>query len=157
MAFRYAHIRPNLPLAIRAVKGVRSTPIRSPPVTWLATGAAFSDSTQAARQYYSLDLDLAARSFSEPRKKPNCGLPYSRAPAPGETPRDTGAGAERPSGALKTLTPNRRPSSRRASTKQFTKEQGKYWHVARHVHTAQCRPAPSRGGPWPVARGPGGC
>jgi hypothetical protein len=26
MAFRYVHIRPNLPLAIRAVEGVRSTP-----------------------------------------------------------------------------------------------------------------------------------
>ena len=30
MAFRYVHIRPNLPLAIRAVEGVRSTPIRPP-------------------------------------------------------------------------------------------------------------------------------
>jgi hypothetical protein len=27
MAFRYVHIRPNLPLAIRAVEGVRSAPI----------------------------------------------------------------------------------------------------------------------------------
>jgi hypothetical protein len=36
MAFRYVHIRPNLPLAIRAVEGVRSTLIRSPPMTSLA-------------------------------------------------------------------------------------------------------------------------
>jgi hypothetical protein len=55
--------------------------------------------------------------------------------APGGTPRElarSGRGA---------LTPNRRPSSRRASTK----EQGGYWH-----DTAA---PPSRG----VAGGPGGC
>jgi hypothetical protein len=40
MAFRYVHIRPNLSLAIRAVEGVRSTPIRPPPVT--SFGAASS-------------------------------------------------------------------------------------------------------------------
>ena len=48
MAFRYAHIRPNLPLAIRDFEGVRSTPIRSPPVTSLARRSGLARRARAA-------------------------------------------------------------------------------------------------------------
>jgi hypothetical protein len=56
--------------------------------------------------------------------------------APGRTPRELAR-----SGSW-ALTPNRRPSSRRASTK----EQGKYWHDTYTVHTAEPRGGP--GGCW---------
>jgi hypothetical protein len=62
MAFRYAHIRPNLPLAIRAVEGVQSTPIRPPPVTSLATEAALATLHGAARGATPMGLNLEPRS-----------------------------------------------------------------------------------------------
>jgi hypothetical protein len=105
------------------------------PVTWLATGAAFSDSPQATRHYNGLDLVLEARSsscFSEPTaqirdENGQCVR------GPGED--STGAGAERELGF------DPQPKAELA--------QGEYKGarevLARHVHTAEPR------------GGPGGC
>jgi hypothetical protein len=60
-------------------------------VTWFAAGTAFSDSAQAARQYYSLDLGFGGSWL----QMANCGLLSTvtgESTGPGEDP--TGASAE---------------------------------------------------------------
>jgi hypothetical protein len=147
MAFRYVHIRPNLPLEIRAVEGVRS-----PECTYSVTSCDFVGDGRGlgqpgcARPRGSATMSRSRVWRQLPRKQTGCledKKPMKRtawfgvrgpARAPGRTPRElarSGRGA---------LTPNRKPGSRRAGTK----EQGKYWHV-----TAA---PPSRG----VARGAAG-
>jgi hypothetical protein len=69
MAFRYVHIRPNLPLAIRAVEGARSAPIRSPPVTSLARRSGLARRVRAASK--RILFGAPKRSCVE---MANCGL-----------------------------------------------------------------------------------
>ena len=132
MAFRYVHIRPNLPLAIRAVEGVRSTPIRSPPVTSLATGEALPALRRAAWHYSGLESRVRDSCLYEQTgsKSPVTALEST---GPGED--STGAGAERELGF------DPQPKAELA--------QGEYKGarevLARHVHTAEPR------------GGPGGC
>jgi hypothetical protein len=67
MAFRYVHIRPNLPVAIRAVEGVRSKPIRSPPVTSLARRSGLARRARATRQYI-----VSISSLAQTARKDSC-------------------------------------------------------------------------------------
>jgi hypothetical protein len=94
---------------------------------------------RAARHCYGLDLESRVRDSEtavfmsqllESRR-----LPHSRAPAPGRTPRETGAGAERELGF------DPQPKAELAQGEY----KGAREALARHVHTAEPR------------GGPGGC
>ena len=102
------------------------------PVTWLATGAAFSDSPQATRHYNGLGSRLGASKPNELAGRNRSTL-TGEITSPGED--STGAGAERELGF------DPQPKAELA--------QGEYKGarevLARHVHTAEPR------------GGPGGC
>jgi hypothetical protein len=95
MAFRYVHIRPNLPLAIRAVEGVRSTPIWSPPVTSLARRSDLARRARAASKrisFWRSCVEMKDSCLYEPTSRKSSTL-TGQSTRPGED--STGAGAER--------------------------------------------------------------
>jgi hypothetical protein len=61
MDFRYAHIRPHLPLAIRAVERARSTPIcMSPRVTSFGEESSSGGLARGSRHYLQSRLEFKA-------------------------------------------------------------------------------------------------
>jgi hypothetical protein len=121
---------------------VRNKPMRHPPVTSSATWEPLPALRRAARQYIISSLDLeAAVLVNELGWSKAAGYRTREHQPRGGTPREL---ARSGSGAL---TPDRRPSSRRASTK----EQGRYWHdtyIPPWSQGCSARPPTAAAGVW---------